>query len=75
MKTVIEDVRMIENVTVGHSEQEIVICINKQDKGYENIYAIPADKLKDLVMVLFTAGLTFQEERNVDIGFGSEGDE
>lgn len=72
MENGVNNVRVIENISVGHDDQDIVIGINKQDDEFENVYAISADKLKDLIMALFEVGVIYQRETQIDIGFGFE---
>ena len=70
MENVVNEVRTIRNISIGHSEQEIVIGFNKKDDEFESVYAVPADKLKSLIMALFDVGVKYQEKTQIDIGFG-----
>lgn len=66
----------IENIGIGYSTDEILLAFNCDDEGCtEDAYVIPAEKLKNIIQVLFECGVSYQEMMNVDIGFGDDNDE
>ena len=75
----VNNVSMIRNMAVGYDEDSFVIAINKnEDDTFEGVYSIPVDKWNDIITMLFQAGVDYQQDTKVDIGFGigeSYGDE
>ena len=66
-----ENVSMIENMAIGYDDDSFAIAINKKDdETYEGVYVISADKLKEIIMLLFETGVNYQAETGIDIGFG-----
>lgn len=61
----------IRKMSVGISEEEILIAFNCNEKN-EPEYAcvLPAEKLQDMITVLFKCGVHYQNEYGKDIGFG-----
>lgn len=62
---------LIKNMAIGYDEDIFLLGFNcNKDEVPEESYIIPAERLKDIVGILFEAGTMFQKETNVDIGFG-----
>lgn len=83
MKKNIEEVKTLqfdkmspmENFTIGYNEDGFVLAFNKTGKGlYEATFSIDPDQLQGIVATMFEAGVRFQEDTNIDIGFGMEED-
>lgn len=67
----VSNVSMIRNMAIGYDKDSFVIAINKnEENSFEGAYSIPADKLNDIIMMLFQAGVSYQKDTKVDIGFG-----
>lgn len=73
IKTETEEVSKIKSIGVAHDEEKKVFLLgfNRDEDSFEKIFMLPADRLKDVVMLLFQAGMKFQSETNIDIGFGT----
>lgn len=74
LKTDMDEVSEINNIGVAYDEESkmILLGFNREDDSFEKLFMMPADRLKDLVTLLFQAGIKFQTETNIDIGFGVE---
>ena len=64
---------MLKSVSVGISEGKILLAFNCDDKNVpEYACVIPADKLKDLIGVLYESGKAYEEEYGYKIGLSIE---
>lgn len=65
------DISEIKDLSLGFNEECFVMAVNKKEEdSYEGVYMIPADKLSEIISLLFDAGVTYQEKTGIDIGFG-----
>lgn len=66
-----ENVSVLRDMSVAYNSEEFYIAINKEEsEQYEYVCAIQADKLKEVITLLFGAGVDYQENKGIDIGFG-----
>lgn len=60
----------IHNLALGYDDENFILAFNKDDEDmFEMTYIIQADRLKEIVMMLFEAGIHYEEETGKDIGF------
>lgn len=66
----INNVPFIRNIGIGYDENSFVMIFNKsEDNSYEGAFALEADHLKKLIELLFKAGVQYQKQTKIDIGF------
>lgn len=64
---------ILKSVSIGISEGKILLAFNCDDKNVpEYACVIPADKLKDLIGVLYESGKSYEGEYGHKIGFSTE---
>lgn len=60
----------IRNLALGYDGENFILAFNKDDEDmFEMAYIIEADRLKEIVMMLFEAGIHYEKETGKDIGF------
>lgn len=63
-------VSYVKKLQVGFDKEDFILAFNEKDDGFEKVFAIQAENMRELVMLLFQAGVSFQKENKIDIGFG-----
>lgn len=63
-------VSYIRKLQVGFDNEDFILAFNEKDGEFEKIFAIPGENMQEVVMLLFQAGVEFQKENKIDIGFG-----
>lgn len=68
-----ETPKKLKSISVGVSENDFLLAFNidENDKP-EYACVIPADKMQDIVKLLFSSGIEFEERTNKKIGFTVE---
>lgn len=69
------DISKVENLFIGYNQEEFVLGFNQKDGKFQRAFTIQASKWQELIMLLFQAGVEFQKEYKVDIGFSIEDEE
>ena len=62
----------VKNLRIGYDNEDFILAFNEEDGKFENVFAIPAERLSTIIELLFRAGNDFQRDNGVDIGFGIE---
>lgn len=63
----------LKSISIGYSDSDFLIAFNCDDNNTpEYACVIPANKLKDIVGLLFSAGVDFEKEKDSHIGFNIE---
>ena len=68
-----ENPSKLKNIITGFTEKDFIFAFNiNKDNVPEYSCTIPADKLKEMIQVLFNAGIEYEKEYNRKIGFSTE---
>lgn len=74
-----KEISMVKNLgigigCIGKTDNEVfIMTFNRDEEGFEKLFCIPPDKLQEIIILLFQAGVTFQTETGIDIGFDVRG--
>lgn len=60
----------VKNLHIGYSKEEFLLGFNEENGAFEKAFVLQADKLQEIVALLFQAGVEFQKDNRIDIGFG-----
>lgn len=63
-------VEKIEKLILKYDNEDFILAFNEEDGKFENVFAIPAERLSAIIELLFRAGNDFQKDNGVGIGFG-----
>lgn len=66
------DISYLKDMNIAYQNDEFLIAFNFNREGntFEKAFVFPADKLQEIIVLLFQAGVAFQKDTNIDIGFG-----
>lgn len=67
-----QTISYVRKLRIGYDNEDFILAFNEEEGQYENIFAIPAERLSEIIKLLFNAGMAFQKDNGVDIGFGTE---
>lgn len=63
----------VKNISVGFSEKNILLMFNvNENNDSEYACTLKAEKLRELIAMLYKCGVTYEQEYCKDIGFGVE---
>lgn len=67
---------LVKNISIGISEENILMVFNRSgEEEAEYACVLQAEKLKEFIAFLYQSGVTYEQEFQRDIGFGSGNEE